>query len=1022
MRIPSMCSSRANLLRNCLVVWILFTTIPTGNCDDATSTKQNVLLIAIDDLRPELGCYGAGHVHTPNIDRFAENSLRFDHAYCQQAVCNASRTSLMTGLRPDTTGVTGNHIHFRSNLPDVVTLPQHFKNSGYHAAAIGKLYHGVFPDGASKTVWDTMGDPQSWSVPAVRFGPRYYYTEAGIAAAKQTYRRVYDPKNAAPDAWTEKLVFGPATESPEVVDDVLYDGQVALAAIQKLKELKSTGTPFFLGVGFIKPHSPYVAPRKYFDLYQDVRLPGYPGFPLGAPELAGHNSGEIRRYTDQPNSGPFNSNQQLQIRRAYYACISFIDAQVGRVLDELARLGLAENTIVCLYGDHGYHLGEQGLWGKTTNFELDTRVPLLISAPGSSFKGGETKALVELVDMYPTLCELANLPVSEQLEGDSLVPLFKDPSFRIKNAAISQHPRGKLMGYSMRTAHQRLTLWLDRSTGSVQETELYQYDSGGLIETENIASKSPHLLQSMLQQFRSVPSLGRLIEGTTAEGLSDETTQEGAEEEAPPRDLRDENRPNILLIISEDNGPELGCYGDEFAKTPNLDQLAVQGMRFETAYVTQAVCSSSRSSIFTGLYPHQNGQLGLATHQFAMFQSWPTSYSVLKQAGYRTGLIGKTHVNPESVVEDFVDYRAIRSSNFAKKNLSDYAAKASEFMSSSDRPFFLTVNLPDAHWPLQNQIGNRPAKILGAEDVGPLPYIGFDNKRLRGHLAGFYNCMSRLDECVGEILHGLEAARKSANTLVIYLGDHGAQFARGKVFVTEGGLRVPLIVRWPNHVRAGAVSNQLVSTIDLLPTLAGVACADVPPGLPGKNLIDVLVGEETSLREYLYGERNSDSADLHFPQRAVRDSRYKVIETLLPDRRDPGAHKCLINGASNFRGSPTYEELRNAPPSTRTAYDTWLEPPQFQLYDLRSDPHEFVNLADVPEMKPVLDRLVRQLRKWQLETLDPLRNPGNLKRLTQEVEECLKLGTRSPRGGWEYLHYLAPPTVAENEPLSEGIR
>ena len=168
----------------------------------------------------------------------------------------------MTGMRPDSIGVIGNHSHFRTNHPDVVTLPQHFMQHGYHAAAIGKIYHGVFPDGASITKWDTMGDPESWSVPAVRFGPRYYYTEEGIAAAKRTYQRVYKPKNPGPDDWTKKLVFGPATESPDVADSTLYDGQVADSAVKTLRELKSKGKPFFLAVGFIKPHSPYIAPKK----------------------------------------------------------------------------------------------------------------------------------------------------------------------------------------------------------------------------------------------------------------------------------------------------------------------------------------------------------------------------------------------------------------------------------------------------------------------------------------------------------------------------------------------------------------------------------------------------------------------------------------------------------------------------------------------------------------------------------------------------------------------------------------
>lgn len=471
-----------------------------------TKTSLNVLLIAVDDLRPELGCYGAKQIQSPNIDRFAKSAIRFERAYCQQAVCNPSRTSFMTGMRPDSIGVTGNHSHFRAKHPDIVTLPQHFKNHGYHAAAIGKIYHGVFPDGSSKTKWDTMGDPESWSEPAIRFGPRYYYTEEGIAAAKVAYERTYQPKKGRPNDWTKKLVFAMATESPDVPDNQLYDGKVADAAISKLKKLAQKETPFFLAVGFIKPHSPYIAPKKYFDLYQDVAiergaLSSDSRYPSGAPAFAGHRSGELRRYSDQPNSGGIPQENQRRVRQAYFACVSYIDAQIGRVLNQLDQSGISKNSIVVLLGDHGYHLGEQGLWGKTTNFELDTRVPLLVRAPGMKLAGKSASSLVELVDVFPTLAELAGLPVPKQLEGESFVSILKDPTATTKTAALSQYPRGKsLMGYSMRTSTHRLTQWIDRQSGELKGTELYDY-ANGLVESENIASKSPSLVGELSRKL-----------------------------------------------------------------------------------------------------------------------------------------------------------------------------------------------------------------------------------------------------------------------------------------------------------------------------------------------------------------------------------------------------------------------------------------------------------------------------------------------------------------------------------------
>ena len=462
--------------------------------------RPNVLFIAIDDLRPELGCYGAQLIVSPNIDRLAKRGILFERAYCQQPLCNPSRTSLMTGLRPETTGVTHNHAHFRTRNPDVVTLPQHFKNHGYESRAIGKMYHGVFPVGASKTPWDTMGDAPSWSAPVIRFGPRYYFTEAGIAQAKAAYRGMYRPKNPAPNDWTRKLVFGPMTEAPVVPDNTLQDGQAADAAIAALRELK--GKPFFLGVGFIKPHTPFVAPKKYWDLYdpKKIQLAARSELPKGAPAMAGHNSGEVRRYTDQPKREPFTEANARNLRHGYFACISYIDAQVGRVLAELDRLGLRENTIVLLYGDHGWHLGDHGLWGKITNFEIAARAPLIISAPGMT-ANRKTMALTEFLDIYPTLAELAGLPVAKKLEGRSLVPVLLDPARGHNPAAFTQQYRGKATGYSIRTERRRYTEWIEN--GRVIARELYDYaiDPG---ETTNLAAQPKHaeFVQRLSRQLR----------------------------------------------------------------------------------------------------------------------------------------------------------------------------------------------------------------------------------------------------------------------------------------------------------------------------------------------------------------------------------------------------------------------------------------------------------------------------------------------------------------------------------------
>ena len=259
----------------------------------------------------------------------------------------------------------------------------------------------------------------------------------------------------------------------------------------------------------------------------------------------------------------------------------------------------------------------------------------------------------------------------------------------------------------------------------------------------------------------------------------------------------DEGKPNILLIVSEDNGPDLGCYGNPYVSTPNLDRLAEGGVLFENAFVTYSVCSPSRSTIFTGLYPHQNGQIGLATHKYRMHQSYKSIPVYLKEAGYRTGCLGKIHVNPESAIS--FDFHPIKSSNFSKRNLPSYAMHADTFINTSDEPFFLMVNFPDAHYPVQKQVEGLPVHPLEPEDVESIPFIGADSRRLREFTANYYNCMNRLDAAVGMLLEKLETSGKAENTIILYLGDHGAQFSRGKCSNYEAALRVPFIIKWPGE-------------------------------------------------------------------------------------------------------------------------------------------------------------------------------------------------------------------------------
>ena len=466
-------------------------------------------------------------------------------------------------------------------------------------------------------------------------------------------------------------------------------------------------------------------------------------------------------------------------------------------------------------------------------------------------------------------------------------------------------------------------------------------------------------------------------------------------------------RPNILLIVSEDTGQDFSCYGDTNVRTPHLDSLAEQGVLFENAYVTQSVCSPSRSTIFTGLFPHQNGQLGLATHGYTMFRSFPTSYSILKQAGYATGLIGKTHVKPEAAVEDQVDYRAIESPNFGKEDLAGYARHAAAFIETAkDRPFFLTVNFPDTHWPFQDQVEGRPETPLEPEDVTVMPYVGMTNARIRKYAAGYYNCVQRLDGCVGELLEALERSGRAGNTLVIYIGDHGAQMARGKIWPLEAGVKIPYLLRWPGVAAAGVRCRELVSTIDLLPTFLDVAGLPSREELPGRSLVGLVQGGIGEFRAYLAVERNCDVAFAHFPQRAIRDKRYKLLWSPLRDRPDPGVGCYLRHSHPAYCGCPSAEELEQAPERVRQVYATWLHPPEYQLYDLDQDPWEFENLAGEAQYARVEERLKSALLDWMRDTGDWIADPQKLAKLTAENDSVPPPGRGAPEGGWQYPTYL----------------
>lgn len=449
----------------------------------AQQSRPNVLFFAVDDLRPDIGCFGNTEVKTPNIDALAKRGLVFRRAYCQQAVCSPSRTSLLTGLRPDSTKVYDLVTHFRDTVPDVISLPQHFRESGYYTVGMGKIYHPGYDD------------PKSWSEPH-----RYGAGENYVLAENKQRMAANDSEEAADKATQKgkkkKAAGGPRRGEPfemaDVPDNAYHDGSLAEMAVAKLQELKTKDHPFFLAVGFLKPHLPFNSPSKYWNLYDpsQLKLAANPFRPHDAPPYAVTDFGELRNYFGVPTTGPVSDELARKLIHAYRAASSFTDANIGRVLDELDRLGLKDNTIVVLWGDHGWKLGEHASWCKHTNMENDANAPLLIAARSAKAPGQSTRALVEFVDVFPTLCDLAGLSQPNHLQGVSAVPLLDDPTRPWKTAAFSQYPRSidgrRLMGYALRTDRYRYVEWQDRTTRGIVSQELYDHQTDPA-ENQNIA-------------------------------------------------------------------------------------------------------------------------------------------------------------------------------------------------------------------------------------------------------------------------------------------------------------------------------------------------------------------------------------------------------------------------------------------------------------------------------------------------------------------------------------------------------
>lgn len=466
-----------------------------------TESRPNVLFIAVDDLRPELACYGTRgrpiKSKTPHLDKLAESGLRFAHAYCNQAVCGASRVSLMTGLYPEFSGERTYHVtDWRKRWADVVTMNQHFEANGYTTVGLGKIYHGTGGPGV---------DPQNWTE-WIKVGGKGY-------ANPESLKQTRESKSHAPGGKRTRT-RGPSTEAADVADDVYSDGMRASEGARQIKKLAAANKSFFLAVGFTKPHLPFNAPTRYWELYQreDFALPDNLSWPPGYPDWARNkNAGELRAYADIPATGTpagFSHELNQRLLHGYHACVSYTDCNVGKLLDALESSGAADNTIVVFWADHGWKLGDHSSWCKHTNFECDTRVPLMIRHPKMSTARGESGAMVELIDLYPTLCELCGLERPAHLQGKSLVPVLKDPNAKHRDYAYSSYPhtnsdtKKPVVGHSIRNGSYRYTEWWEKDSDKVMArvaTNIHA-DPG---ETTNLLPEEDDLAKRLSADLRN---------------------------------------------------------------------------------------------------------------------------------------------------------------------------------------------------------------------------------------------------------------------------------------------------------------------------------------------------------------------------------------------------------------------------------------------------------------------------------------------------------------------------------------
>ena len=936
-------------------MWVLFAVLLVG-CFLKTATAEepphrNVLLIAVDDLRPALSCYGDNTAITPNLDRLAKRGVVFHRAYCQQAVCSPSRLSLMTGRRPDTIRVWDLKTHFRDSDDDIITLPQHFKDHGYFTQSIGKIYHGS---------GKPSKDPPSWSV-----DPKY--------------DSVRDPnlRYALKENLQGKGLKRASVEAADVSDEQYIDGIVCNSATKTLAELKNRKEPFFLAVGFRKPHLPFCAPMKYWDQYDRDKIPALmnPHHPIDAPEFATRSWGELEGYTDIPKDGELSANKIRELRHGYYACVSYVDAMVGRLLDELERLDIAKNTVVAFYGDHGFHLGEQGLWTKANNYELSTRVPLIISVPGQNQQQKDCHALVEFVDLYPTLADVCGLSLPKGVEGNSMRTLLENPSRTWKRGALSQFPRatkdnrhrghGDIMGYAIRTDRYRYVRWQKWDSNQVVAQELYDHQSDPG-ETKNVIAQQEYTAESK--------RLAKMLDAGWKSLLPEIAKRK------PTTASANQASPNVLFVCVDDMKDWVGCLGgyEGTVFTPNIDRLAKRGVLFTNAHCASPKCAPSRAAILTGLRPsttglYDNGHWWLPNLPSAVtipmhFRNHgyhvvgagkifhhtagnhpPNQWDAFRRLEFRedpwfrgvklnypwskhepypaafpfSGVKGLGHENDwGSLRISDQDYDDAITEDYVVRFLKKVAGTNESPSGRSSTPFFLACGFFRPHLPWyvpkkyfdMYELDDVVLPKTLANDLDDLPQPGLkfakarrsdfetivDARRWKHAVRAYLASITCVDDRIGRVLNALDESSHADNTIIVLWSDHGWHLGEKqhwhKSTLWEEATRVPLVISAPG-VSSG-VCNQPVSLLDLYPTITELADLKSKKKLDGVSLVPLLRDPNAKWDRPAVIEYKRGNA-------AVRSDRYRYIrykdgsEELYDHEKDPLEWNNLADGSEN---------------------------------------------------------------------------------------------------------------------------